>query len=201
VRLYEVNVPAPSSLDRTTAASEDLDLVVAVMRRDRKASARLVELYADPVYAYVHHRLLPRTDLVEDLVQDVFLAVLTNLAGFRGESSLRSWVLGIARHKVEDYYRSRLREPESALDEDQQGPAEAPPDPQLDESLDRERLQDKTRRVLESLPEEYSLALLWRYWEKRSAREIAACTGRTEKAVERLLARARQRFRRRWNDA
>lgn len=191
----------PSTLDSVTASREDLDLVRAVLRRDRKATARLVELHADAVYGYVLHRLLPRADLVEDLVQEVFLAVWSNLPAYRGESSLRSWLLGIARHKVEDFYRSRLRQPDSLSDEDQGLPPDPPHDPHLDEFLDRERVQKKTHRILESLPESYSLVLLWRYWEQRSARDIAARTGRSEKAVERLLARARDQFKRRWNDA
>ena len=54
--------------------------------------------------------------------------------------------------------------------------------------------------VLEDLPEHYSAAFQWRYWEKRSARQMAEATGRTEKAIERLLARARDEFRRRWTE-
>ena len=42
------------------------------------------------------------------------------------------------------------------------------------------------------------LALLWRYWEKCSAAEMARRAGKTEKAIERLLMRARDQFRRRW---
>lgn len=166
--------------------------MAAVLRKDRKATARLVELHADAVYSYIRHRLIPRADLVDDLVQDVFLAVWERLNDFRGESSLRSWILGVARHKVEDHYRARLREAADL--------PEGEVEPEYDDLLDRERLQEKTRRVLEALPEPYSLALLWRYWEKRSARDIAAQTGKTEKAVERLLARAREQFRRRWNN-
>ena len=72
-------------------------------------------------------------------------------------------------------------------------------DEHFEEVLDRERVVARTRKTLESLPEVYSLALLWRYWEKRSARDIAADIGKTEKAVERTLARAREQFRQRWN--
>jgi DNA-directed RNA polymerase specialized sigma24 family protein len=43
--------------------------------------------------------------------------------------------------------------------------------------------------------------LLWRYLENRSVREMAQLAGKTEKAIERLLARAREQFRRRWNRA
>jgi DNA-directed RNA polymerase specialized sigma24 family protein len=45
-----------------------------------------------------------------------------------------------------------------------------------------------------TLPEPYRLALLWRYWEKRSTQEMAMRTGKTEKAIEGLLARARERW-------
>ena len=50
----------------------------------------------------------------------------------------------------------------------------------------------------ERLPETYGLALLWRYWENRSVRDMAEATRKTDKAVERLLARARARFRELW---
>ena len=66
--------------------------------------------------------------------------------------------------------------------------------------IDDARLREKTRRVLSRLPEVYGYALLWRYWERRSVKSIAAQTGRTEKAGERLLARARTRFKRLWED-
>ena len=141
--------------------------------------------------------MIPRSDLVEDLVQDVFLAAWTSLPKFRGQSSLQSWLLGIARHKVEDYYRARLRE---AMAEPESIASEPVGELRLDEFLDQERRQQKVRRILQALPEAHGLILLWRYWEQRSAREMAEQIGRTEKAIERLLARAREQFKRRWND-
>ena len=181
-----------------SAKLDERELIAAVLRKDRKASAEFVALYADAVYSYVRHRLLPRTDLVDDLVQDVFLAAWESLPSFRGDSPARSWLLGIARHRVEDYYRSRLRDPspQVAADDD---PADPAADFRLEAALDREQLCRRTREVLEALPETYSIALLWRYWEKRSAREMAAETGRSEKAIERVLARARSLFKKRWN--
>ena len=172
------------------------ELIASVLRKDRKASAEFVERFVDSVYAYVRHRLLPRADLVEDLVQDVFLSAWESLPSFRGDSPVRSWLIGIARHHVEDHYRERLREPLP-----QEGEAE-PVDPvqlRLEEVLDHKRLCSKTNEVMGSLPEIYSIALRWRYWEKRSTHEMAAATGRTEKAIERILARARALFKKRWN--
>ena len=71
-------------------------------------------------------------------------------------------------------------------------------EPDLDELIDAARAEKKTRRILEQLPAAYSAALLWRYWEKRSTREMAEQTGKTEKAIERLLARSRMDFKRLW---
>ena len=181
-----------------TPDPEEQQLVAAVVRRDRKATAEFVGRFADPVYAYVRHRLAPRADLVDDLVQDVFLAALKGLPSFAGRSSLKTWLVGIARHRVEDFYRTHLRRAETASELDADSAFVPVEMPQLDEQMDQAKRRAKTRRVLSQLPEIYCYALVWRYWEHRSVKEIAAETGRTEKAMERLLARARAKFKRLW---
>jgi len=191
--------PAGTEPGTALAVSDDSTLVAAVLRRDRKATAEFLSRHADPVYTYVRNRLIPRTDLVEDVFQDVFLAAWQGLTGFRGTSSLRSWLLGIARHKVEDYYRLKLREA-LPIETEEGEPLPGIVEPELDEAVDQQRLTERVRRILSTLPEVYSLALLWRYWENRSTSEMAIETGRTEKAVERILARAREQFKLRWRD-
>jgi RNA polymerase sigma-70 factor (ECF subfamily) len=185
--------PGPHALARAT---DEGDLIAAVLQRDRKAAAEFVARYADAVYGYVSRRLAPRTDLVEDVVQEVFLVALQKLDTFTGQSSVVGWLIGIARHKVEDFYRALLREPDPFSDD----LADVSPSgaPHMDDVIDAARAQEKTRRILEQLPAAYSAALLWRYWEKRSSKEMSAQTGRSEKAIERLLARARAAFRRLW---
>lgn len=182
----------------TPQGVEDSGLVAAVLRKDRKATADFVARHADALYGYVRARLAPRHDEVEDLVQEVFLSAWQSLGQYRGTGSLQAWVMGIARHKVEDHYRRRLRAPES-LEEDDQGPATPAVEPELHQLLEEDQIRKKTSQVLASLPEQYRLALIWRYWERASAREMAHKTGKTEKAIERLLARARAEFRGRWN--
>ena len=186
----------PLSARESGGVDDDVALVTAVLQRDRKATAEFVNTYTDAVYSFIRRRLSPRHDLVDDLVQEVFIAAWENLDSFRGASPLRAWLLGIARHKIVDHYRRLLQsaqplEPEAAEDL---------PASELDmEAIaDRKRTEQRAPQVLEELPEHYSVALQWRYWEKRSARQMAEATGRSEKAIERLLARAREQFRRRW---
>jgi RNA polymerase sigma-70 factor (ECF subfamily) len=185
--------------DPHKATAEDMKLVAQVLKKDRKATAEFISTYADSVYSYVRRRIT-QPEAVEDIVQEAFLAAFQSMKSFRGEARLRHWLLGIARHKVEDYYRRRLREARWSDLEDELPLREAVV-PLYEDQIDRARANERARRVLSSLPEAYALALMWRYFEDRTIREIASSTGKTEKAVERLLARAREQFKNRWNDA
>jgi RNA polymerase sigma-70 factor (ECF subfamily) len=145
------------------------------------------------VHGYLSRRLMPRHDLVEDLFQQVFLEAWQNLERFRGSAGVRTWLMGIARHKVQDHYRSRLRE--FQIDEDAPEPAD-PVD--LAAVLEQQVSREKVWRVMSELGEEARVLLLWRYWEGWSAEAMAASSGKTAKGIERSLARAREQFKRRW---
>lgn len=181
-----------------SSIGDDSSLVAAILNKDRKATAEFVMRFADSIYSYIRSRLAPRYDHVEDLVQETFLAALESLSGYGGSGSLQGWLMGIARHKVEDHYRARLRSPEPIedLNEDAIALTIAP---NVHQIMEQGQLRAKTQQVMASLPEQYRLALIWRYWDKASARDMALKTGKTEKAIERWLARARAEFRERWS--
>jgi len=182
-----------------TELRDEQSLLQAVLARERKATAQFVDLCTDWIYGFVRRRLMPRSELVEDVMQEILFAAWQALPNFREEASLRSWVLGIARHKVDDYYRRRICETDLPEDEDES--EELAVVPMFEQQLDSAAQQDQVQETLAELPDIYSLALMWRYRDEKSVREMAELTGKTEKAMERLLARARQSFRRRWNDA
>jgi len=177
--------------------TKDLALVSAILGKDRKATAEFVARYADEIYSYVRCRLFPRYDVVNDVVQEVFLAAWESLGQFRGDGSLQSWLLGIARHKVEAYYRTQLRAPE--LIENYAEDPDAHSTFSITDRLEQEQIRKKAWQVMSSLPERYRLVLIWRYWDRTPARDMAERTGKTEKAIERLLACARAEFRERWD--
>lgn len=172
----------------------DLQLAAAVLARDRKATARLVELHTDAVYRYVWRRLNPRLEMVDDIVQESFVAAWKALRTYTGESSLQTWLIGVARFKVEDHYRRTLGR---SLLEMETG-EDIPGNEDLQASVEGAEQAARVLSVLSKMSYDYAIALRWRYWEGRPAKEIAMASGRTEKAVERLLARARQQFREKW---
>lgn len=186
-----------SVLNQQEIRSSDLELASAILARDRKATARLVELHADSVHRYVWRRLAPKIESVDDIVQDVFLAAWQGLRSYSGAAPLRSWLLSIARHKVEDHYRRTLNGMITTLETDEESFMAAP---QVDLALELDTIGQakKAAEILDALPYEYAIVLRWRYWDDQSAKEMAQISGRTEKAVERLLARARAKFRMQW---
>jgi len=73
---------------------------------DQKAILReLMTAYGDDVWNYAFS-ICRRADLADDITQDVFLKVYRKLTSFRGESSVKTWLLTITRHTALDYKRS-----------------------------------------------------------------------------------------------
>lgn len=175
------------------AQQSEAELVSAVLRKDRKATAHFIARFGGAVHGYLSRRLMPRADLVDELFQQVFLEAWQGLGRYRGAAGVKAWLLGIARHKVQDHYRSRLRE--IPFDDHTPEPAAAMDlAAELEERASRERIW----QVLQEMDEAPRLLLLWRYWEGWSAEAMAEGAGKTAKAVERALARAREDFKKRW---
>ncbi len=53
---------------------------------------------------------MKNTHVAEDLVQDTLLAAITAKNTFRNQSTIRTWLTGILKHKLIDYFRSQGRE-------------------------------------------------------------------------------------------
>lgn len=197
---FQESIGAPGSVAGSVGLNPPDELIAHVLAGDRKAIADFVEAYTDVVYNFLSRRI-DRAEVIEDLCQEVFLAAWSQLARFRNESSLKTWLCAIARHKVADFYRRRLQEVPQNDADDEERMAQLEPAQVLDfeAHIDQQRMDAKIRAILSEMPEGYRAILRWRYWDHRSLHEIAAMTGKTEKAGERLLARARNDFARRWN--
>jgi RNA polymerase sigma-70 factor (ECF subfamily) len=63
-----------------------------------------VEEHGDCPYRYALVRVR-NPDVAQDLVQETFIAAVRNLERFAGESSVRSWLRGILKHKLGDHFR------------------------------------------------------------------------------------------------
>ncbi len=79
------------------------------MTRQAISSADLMP-HADAMYRYALARV-SSPQQAEDLVQDSMLAAVRQWDHFAGRSELRTWLIGILRHKIHDHYRWKKRHP------------------------------------------------------------------------------------------
>lgn len=72
-------------------------------------ASRWVAEHGDVLYRYALLRVRDRS-VSEELVQETFLAALKGLKNFQGESTERTWLIGILKHKIVDHVRRVQRE-------------------------------------------------------------------------------------------
>jgi RNA polymerase sigma-70 factor (ECF subfamily) len=142
------------------------------------------------LYRYAASRLPGAEDEAEDVVGEAFLAFMSKMDGFRGDSSAYTWLFTVVRRKVADRWRrgSRLERLEDG--EEPRSPYAGPETAAL-ESAKRQAVRDALARM----PREGRYALVMKYVEGFSQKDIARILGKSEKAAESVMTRARDIFR------
>jgi RNA polymerase sigma-70 factor (ECF subfamily) len=178
---------------------EDLRIARAILDRDDAAFGQWWEVSYDRVYRFVLSRV-EGVQEAEEITQETMVEVIGCLERYKGHSSLLTWVCGIARHKISDYYRSRQRsrnqlrieELEQAVQQALEGTG--PIDGVL-AWLEEAEAIEALATTLDLLPPDHRQALVLKYHEGRTLKEIAVIMQRGTKAVESLLDRAKASFR------
>lgn len=165
---------------------------VEAARRDPRAFEALYRKYVAQVYSFALYELRD-ANAAEDLTAQVFLRALDGLPRFReqGEppdSSFRVWLFQICRNTLANERRRVRRHPEATLDFALEVPSA---DDVQAEALDREQLARAWQHIGQ-LPAERRQALVLRFVEEMSTREIGEVLGRSEGATRVLIHRALQ---------
>ncbi|MFQ5858420.1 MAG: RNA polymerase sigma factor [Anaerolineae bacterium] len=157
---------------------------------DQQAFAKLVEAYQGPVYNLAY-RMLGNAGDAEDAAQETFLRAYSNLESYDPGRKFSSWLLAIASNYCIDQLRRRRINWVSVEDLPPWEPLRArTPDPE--ESVVRWSNGQHIQSMLDTLPSDYRLAVVMRYWYDYSYQDIAAMTNSTVSAVKSRLHRARR---------
>ena len=163
-----------------------------------EVAERFLALY-DSALPYVYGYLLARCGrpvLAEELTSETMLAAVDALKRDEPPISLSTaWLVGIARHKLVDYWRRLGREERSLRTIASQEPSEPAEDP-WDVHLDGVR----ARETLEKLAPQHRSVLTLRYLDDLPVAEVADVIDRTLHATEALLVRARLAFKRAYSE-
>jgi RNA polymerase sigma-70 factor (ECF subfamily) len=141
------------------------------------------------VFGFVHGRTGGDIGLAEEVTAQAFLEAVRARHSFDERSDPVTWICAIARNRLIDHYRRQAREHARHLR--LMVTAVHPTQP----TIERIELREDAISALAALPPLERLVLTLRYLDDYSVREIARRIGRTERATDALLLRARNRVR------
>jgi RNA polymerase sigma-70 factor (ECF subfamily) len=163
--------------------------IIEIIQKDKKKDlfSELFDRYSKKVY-HTCLSMVNSQEIAEDLAHDIFLKVFVSLQKYDGKASFSTWLYRISSNFCIDYIRKHKRRSEKI--EDYTYELET----NTEEDNERELLSSKTellRKILDELEPEDKMALLMKYQEDMSIKQISQVFEISQSAVKMRLKRAK----------
>ncbi len=192
----------PSALEHETH-DPDVRLMLQVRDGDAMAFESLVVRYQNRVINLMRH-LTGRSDLAEDLSQEVFLRVYRARENYKPGAKFTTWLFTIAGNVASNARRSMARRREVNLEGRESGPLGGSPLEQLvlaasgqmpARQLDKSEMRQIVQLAIEALNERQRMAVMLSKFEGMCYEDIAEVMETSPQAIKSLLSRARAALR------
>ncbi len=165
----------------------DQQLLAAVAEQDVDALAALYERHAQ-LMLRVLARLCRTSAVAEEVLQESWLAIWQSAASYRGQSSVRAWLLGVARRQAHNVIR-RNRVQEVELDDRLDPPSTEPP---VEHRVLARAGQDELIGAMRDLPDHLTEVVLLAFVDELPYADIAHLLQIPTGTVKRRIFTARQ---------
>ena len=187
--------PGPQTAAGTSLDRDDISLLRSIARQDREAFEVLYHRYYPRLYRYLL-RLVRRSEMVPEIVNDVMMVVWQKAGTFEERSQPSTWILGIAYRKGVKAVRHLANQPlvvapETAASLEDPEPARRQADMETAMVL---------QSILEGLSPEQRAVVELTFHYGYSYREIAQITGVPVNTVKTRMFYARKRLKETWSD-
>ncbi len=175
------------------ASLSDQELLEGIRHADERCFNELYSRYFQRIYNFSYGRVRNHAD-VEEIVQETFTAVFRSVDSYRGQSSLLSWIYGIAKNTANNHLRRskvqelRLEIAEPDLARRAKSLAHCTPE----EHLNMRRYAEMIGKQLESIADWQAEIFVMRHLENLSIGEIAERTDRSNDAIRSSLYRVKR---------
>jgi len=173
-------------------SGDDKEILKKILAQDSRATYSFYMCYKKPLLSFIMKMVNDRND-AEEVLQDSFVAFFESLRSFREQSSLKTYLFAIAKHRSIDKLRRRKLKrvlfscfPEGVVDGFKTV--------LLDDELDKRALAKSIKRAFSLIPKDYAHIIRLKYLEGDSVKDIARKMSITDKAAESMLFRARKSF-------
>lgn len=201
----DLSVKPVRAISWSDVGGREASLIQRCAAHDEDACAELVNEHQRMVYQLSFNLLNDHNEAL-DLSQEVFLRVFRTLHGFRGQSSLRTWIYRIVVNQARNrqrWWRRRHRAQQVSLDQHVQDHGDLPEavDRGPDRLVGQKQLAERIRTALDRLPFDQRTAIVLREIDGLSYEEIGYSLGIAVGTVKSRLARAREGLRVQLRDA
>jgi len=166
-------------------------LLARIAGGDTKAMEEFYRAFSRIVYAFVLRRLESPVES-EEVVVETMYEVWRGAGTFAGRSAPRSWLLGIARHKLIDKQRAWGANPFEELGEEAENVASE--DASAFDYLAQRQTREQIKNCLDTLPAEQSESMHLMFYEDLSIGEIAQIQNCPENTIKTRLFHARKKL-------
>jgi RNA polymerase sigma-70 factor (ECF subfamily) len=173
----------------------ELDLMARIASGDEDAMSQLYLDHESSIYAFAMKKLND-SQAAADIVHDVMMAIWKSTAGFRGKSSLKSWVLGIAHNKIVDHIRRSVRHDADELDESMNQTEDDSISASPFDMVQAAQNSSFLKYCLEKLSDLHRQVVHLAFFEDLPYGEIAEIIGKPEGTVKTRMFHARQALKR-----
>lgn len=148
-------------------------------RTRREGFAVLVKQYSEKLYWKVRRIVLSHED-ANDVLQNVFIKVWSNLQNFQGKSSLSTWLYRIAINESLDFLRKQKLSDRVSADEDVSVASRL----MSDEYFDGDEVQARLQEAVARLPEVQRMVFNLKYFEEMKYSEMSQILNTSEGALK-----------------
>ena len=184
-------VLAPPAAFDDAPSDAETELLGRLLRAERAALGEVYDAHHAAVRAFAR-RLVGEAAAAEDLVHEVFVALPRAARNFRGQSSLRTFLISIAVNHARHHVRAASRR-RSAFDRLEREPLAGAPNPE--HAAERKRLAEALTRALDALPIEQRVAFVLCEVEERTSVDAARIVGVPEGTMRTRLFHAKKKLR------
>lgn len=146
----------------------------------RNGFAKIVSEYSERLYWQIRKMVLSHDD-ANDVLQDVFIKVWTNLDNFRGESKLSTWLYRIAINESITFINKKRTQNNISLDEDDSFLIHTL---ESDTYFDGDEAQLKLQKAILTLPEKQRLVFQMKYFEEMKYDDMSEILGTSVGALK-----------------
>ncbi|WP_445716827.1 RNA polymerase sigma factor [Flavobacterium sp.] len=138
-------------------------------KTQNEAFRKLLHLYQKPLYNHIRNLVLNHDD-TDDVLQNTFIKVFSNLKNFKGDSKLYSWMYRIATNEALTFMQQRAKKQGISNEELQQKTINKL---ETDVFFDGDEIQLKLHKAIATLPEKQQLVFKMKYFEELKYEEIS----------------------------